>query len=201
MMRSFTVGLGVVGLIFVSSLALAEPEKGKGGEGHGGSSAAAGKGGGEKGEKAGGEKGEKGEKAGGEKGEKGEKAGADGGALKAGAGDDDDDDGPAAADGGKPVAGRRTPAQLTFRKELWERREKALDAKVHKGGKRITAEEREAVQQHWLRIGRLMRIRELAQEDKNDAAVKRVDAAIERAEKGMDAKLEKLSAKTDGGAK
>jgi hypothetical protein len=193
MMRSFTVGLGVVGLIFVSSLALAEPEKGKGGDGHGGSSAAAGKG--EKGEK--GEKAEKAEKA--EKGEKGEKGGADGGALKAGA--DDDDDGPAVTDGGTPVAGRRTPAQLTFRKELWERREKALDAKVHKGGKRITAEEREAVQQHWLRIGRLMRIRELAQEDKNDAAVKRVDAAIERAEKGMDAKLDKLTAKTDGGAK
>ena len=46
-----------------------------------------------------------------------------------------------------------------------------------------------------------MRIRELAQEDKNDAAVKRADVALEREEKSIDAKLEKLSAKAAGGGK
>ena len=109
--------------------------------------------------------------------------------------DDDDDDGPA-TDGGKP-AGRLTPAQLNFRKETWERREKAIEARVHKGGKKMSEAEREAVKKHWLVLGKLLRIRELAQEDKNDAAVKRVDALIEKLEKKLDAKLETA----DGGAK
>ena len=108
--------------------------------------------------------------------------------------DDDEDDGPA-ADGGKPVAGRRTPAQMNFRKELWERREKAIEAKAHKGGKRLTEEERDAIKKHWHHVSRLMRIRELAQEDKADAIVKRADAALEKEEKAFDAKLEKLNAK------
>ena len=108
--------------------------------------------------------------------------------------DDDDDDGPA-ADGGKPVVGRRTPAQMNFRKEVWERREKAIEGKVHKGGKHLTEEEREAIRKHYLNVSRLMRIRELAQEDKADAIVKRADAALEKEEKGFDAKLEKLNAK------
>jgi hypothetical protein len=116
------------------------------------------------------------------------------------AGDDDDDDAPA-TDGGKPVAGRRTPAQMAFRKAVWQRREKALEAKAHKDGKKLTEEEREAIKTHWLRVARLMRIRELAQEDKNEAAVKRADAALEREEKSAEAKLEKLNAKAPGGAK
>jgi hypothetical protein len=115
---------------------------------------------------------------------------------KMGMGDDDDDEGPpAATDGGKPVAGRRTPAQIALRKAIWERREKAIESKVHKGGKRLTEEEREAIRKHYLNVSRLMRIRELAQEDKADAIVKRADAALEKEEKGFDAKLEKLNAK------
>ena len=106
-----------------------------------------------------------------------------------------------ASDAGKAVAGRRTPAQLALRKQIWERREKAIEAKVHKSGKRLTDEERDAIKKHWHNVSRLMRIRELAQEDKNDAAVKRTDAALEREEKSIDAKLEKLNAKTTGGAK
>ena len=113
----------------------------------------------------------------------------------------DDDEESAATGGGKSVAGRRTPAQLAFRKTLWERREKALEAKAHKGGKKITDEEREAIKTHWLRVARLMRIRELAQEDKNEAAVKRADAALEREEKRSEAKIETLNAKAPGGAK
>lgn len=112
--------------------------------------------------------------------------------------DEDDDDGP--ADGGK-ASGRRTPAQLNFRKEVWERREKAIEQRVHKGGKKMTEAEREAVKKHWLTIGRGLRIRGLAQEDKNDAAVKRVDALLEKKEKSFDAFLDKVEAKADGGAK
>lgn len=40
---------------------------------------------------------------------------------------------------------------------------------------------------------RLLRIRELAQEDKADAVVKRVDAALERLEKSTQTKLGKLN--------
>jgi hypothetical protein len=131
---------------------------------------------------------------------KDEKAGVAGATAKAA--DDDDDEGPMpASDAGKPVTGRRTPAQLALRKQIWERREKAVDAKVHKGGKRLTDEERDAIKKHWHNVSRLMRIRELAQEDKNDAAVKRADVALEREEKSFDAKIEKLTAKAPGGAK
>lgn len=119
----------------------------------------------------------------------------DGGAKRDDDGDDEDD---AAADGGK--AGRRTPAQLNFRKDVWERREKAIEQRVHRGGKKMSEAEKEAVKRHWLNVGRLLRIRELAQEDKNDAIVKRVDALLEKMEKHFDAKLEKLE-KADGGAK
>ncbi len=117
--------------------------------------------------------------------------------------DDDDDDAPAGATAaaGKPPVGRRTPAQLAFRQELWKRREQAIEAKVHKGGRRLTEEEREAVKAHWLRVSRLMRIRELAQEDKADAIVKRADAALAREEKKMDTKLDKITAKATGGVK
>ncbi len=164
-MRRLT--LGVLAMMLVSSVALAEPEKGKGA--------------------GAGQKDDKGEK--GEKSDAGSKAAAD----------DDDDDAPV-ADGGKPVAGRRSPAQLAFRKAVWERRVKAIEAKVHKNGKHITEEQREIIRLHWLRVARLMRIRDLAQEDKNDAAVKRADTALEREEKNVETKLEKASAKT-GGAK
>jgi hypothetical protein len=116
------------------------------------------------------------------------------GAASGRMGEDDEDELPV-ADGGKPVAGRRTPAQMALRKAIWERREKAIESKVHKGGKRLTEEEREAIKKHYLNVSRLMRIRELAQEDKADAVVKRADAALEKEEKGFDAKLEKLNAK------
>ena len=118
--------------------------------------------------------------------------------------DDDDDDAPAgtpAAAAGKPAIGRRTPAQLALRQEIWKRREQAIEAKVHKGGKRLTEEEREVIKTHWLRVSRLMRIRELAQEDKADAIMKRADAALAREEKNMDTKLDKMTAKAAGGAK
>jgi hypothetical protein len=175
-MRPFL--LTVVALSLVSSLALADPDRGKPGE------PAA------RGEKKEAKKEEK----------KEEKANAAAAAAKMA--DDDDDEGPMpASDAGKPVAGRRTPAQIALRKQIWERREKAIEAKVHKSGKHLTDEERDAIKKHWHNVSRLMRIRELAQEDKNDAAVKRVDVALEREEKSIDAKLEKLNAKTPGGAK
>jgi hypothetical protein len=171
-MRPFL--LTVVALSLVSSLALADPDRGKPGE-----------------PAARGEKKEE---------KKEEKANAAAAAAKMA--DDDDDEGPMpASDAGKPVAGRRTPAQIALRKQIWERREKAIEAKVHKSGKHLTDEERDAIKKHWHNVSRLMRIRELAQEDKNDAAVKRVDVALEREEKSIDAKLEKLNAKTPGGAK
>lgn len=175
-MRRFLLTFVAVSL--VSSLAFADPDRGK----PGGPAA--------HGEKKEDKKDEK----------KDDKAGVAAGTAKAAA--DDDDEGPMpAADAGKPVAGRRTPAQLELRKQIWERREKAIDAKVHKGGKRLTDGERDAIKKHWHNVSRLMRIRELAQEDKNDAAVKRADVALEREEKSIDAKLEKLSAKTAGGGK
>lgn len=176
------LSLGVLAMILISTTALAEPDKGKG------QGAAA--------EAKGDKHDDKSDKHD-DKSDGGRAAMADGG--KAAMGGDDDDD--PATEGGKPVAGRRTPAQLAFRKAIWERREKALEAKVHKGGKKLTNEEREAIKAHWLRVARLMRIRELAQEDKNDAAVKRADVALEREEKNAEARLDKLNAKTPGGAK
>ena len=106
--------------------------------------------------------------------------------------DDDDEDSGTHADAGKARA-RRTPEQMGFRREVWGRSEKALEAIVHKGNKRITTEEREVIHSHDRHVMRLLRIRELAQEDKADAVVKRVDAALERIEKRTQTKLEKLN--------
>jgi hypothetical protein len=179
-MRPFL--LTVVALSLVSSLALADPDRGKPGEPAG------------RGEKKDDKKEDKKED------KKDDKANA--AAASAKMAEDDDDEGPMpASDAGKPVVGRRTPAQIALRKQIWERREKAIEAKVHKSGKHLTDEERNAIKKHWHNVSRLMRIRELAQEDKNDAAVKRADVALEREEKSIDAKLEKLNAKTTGGAK
>jgi hypothetical protein len=183
------LSLGVLAMILISTTALADPDKGKGG---------APEAKGEKHEGKGGEKHDDKSDKHDDKSDGGKAAMGDGG--KTATGDDDDDESPA-TDGGKAVAGRRTPAQLAFRKAVWERREKALEAKVHKDGKKLTDDERAAIKAHWLRVARLMRIRELAQEDKNDAAVKRADAALEREEKSAESKLDKLNAKAPGGAK
>jgi hypothetical protein len=115
----------------------------------------------------------------------------------ANASDDDDDND--SAPSGKP--GRRTPAQLSFRKTVWERNEKAVEARAHKDGQHLSDAGKAAIQEHWLRVAKLLRIRELAEEDKQDAIVKRVDAQLEKEEKKIDGKLEKLQAKADGGAK
>jgi len=126
----------------------------------------------------------------------------DGGKVAGEEDDEDDDDAPATTDGGKPEHRRhwRTREQRSFRKVLWEHEEKEIEERVHKDGKRITDEEREIIKAHWRRVARLMRIRELAQQDKEEAIVKRVDAALERTEKGDRAKLETLNGKGDGGA-
>ncbi|WP_394831434.1 hypothetical protein LVJ94_33470 [Pendulispora rubella] len=174
-MRSFR--LVVLGVLLATSMAFAQPDKGKSASPHAHGTPG---------------KQERDGKEGHSDGNKGESASAKS------AGDDDDDDD--IADGGKPGAQRRTPAQLLFRKGLWERRQKAIEALVHKAGKHLTDEERDLIRQHWVRLGMLMRIRELAQEAHDDAVIKRVDAAIEREEKRSEAKLEKLSAKA-GGAK
>lgn len=128
-----------------------------------------------------------------EKHEEKKEAAADAG-LKKGHDDDDDDD---ATDGGKGPAGRRTPAQLNWRKDVWERREKNIEERVHKHGKKLTDAEKDMIKKHWFTVSRLMRIRELAQDAKDDATVKRVDAALAKVEKNFDEKIEKA----EGGAK
>jgi hypothetical protein len=127
-----------------------------------------------------------------EKHEEKKEAAADAG-LKKGHDDDDDDD---VTDGGK-AGPRRTPAQLNWRKDVWQRREKEIDDRVHKHGKKLTDAEKDMIKKHWLTVSRLMRIRELAQDAKDDATVKRVDAALAKVEKGFDEKIEKA----EGGAK
>ena len=106
--------------------------------------------------------------------------------------DDDDEDSGTRADAGK-ARPRRTPEQIGFRRQVWGRSEKALEAIVHKGNHRITTEEHEVIRRHDRHVMRLLRIRELAQEDKADAVVKRVDAALERVEKSTETKLGKLN--------
>jgi len=108
-MRSF--GFVVLGVALVSSVALAQADKDKGASPHGRPAAAAGTH----------DKDVRGDKEKGADANKGEGA-------TARTGDDADDD-DAIADGGKAVRGRRTPAQMVFRKDLWARREKAIEAK------------------------------------------------------------------------
>jgi hypothetical protein len=89
---------------------------------------------------------------------------------------------------------RPTPGQEQFRRGLLERRQKAIAEEVGRGHKTLTEEEREAISGHWHRMLRLLRIRLLAEKARDDAAVKRVDALLDRIDKALDTKLDKLNA-------
>ena len=104
----------------------------------------------------------------------------------------DDEDEPANAPPLPELA--LTDAQSTFRKNLITQREKAVNDAV--GAHPASQGQRQEIGLHWRHVMRLLRIRELAEQDKNDAAVKKVDALLTRAETKFTEKMTKL-----GGAK
>jgi hypothetical protein len=105
---------------------------------------------------------------------------------------DDEDDRP----GAPPVPDLAlTDAQTTFRNLTIAARQKAIADAVGAGA--ATQAQRQEIGLHWRHIMRLLRIRELAEKDKADAIVKRVDALLARAQAKFTAKMAKIG----GGAK
>jgi hypothetical protein len=106
--------------------------------------------------------------------------------------DDDDDDGGAPA---KPIT--RTPEQSEYREKVLAKEHALVKELAHKHGRRIAMEDRSRIGMHWRHVMRLLRIRELAQEDKDAAVVAKCDDLIDRADRRL---REQLEGK-DGGAK
>ncbi len=97
------------------------------------------------------------------------------------------------------VAIKRTPEQEAFRKDLLDKKHKLVADIVHANGKRATKAEHNTVRRYWRHVTRLLRIRELAQDAKDDATVKKVDALLERAEANFTVKLKKQSEEAAAG--
>jgi hypothetical protein len=103
-----------------------------------------------------------------------------------------------ATDAGAAV--KRTPEQNAFRQALLDKKHKLVSEIVHRNGKHTTKAEHNAVRTYWRHVTRLLRVRELAQEAKDDASVKRVDALLAKAEKNITTKLEKMNAEAPAAA-
>jgi hypothetical protein len=61
--------------------------------------------------------------------------------------------------------------------------------------------ERQAMGTHWRHVMRLLRIRELAEANKDAASVQKVDTLLERESKKFGAHLDELGDASDGGAR
>ncbi len=116
------------------------------------------------------------------------------------------DAGAAAADAGVKEKGKEGPEQKKRRKDYVDRITKEVRAIV-RSDKILTAEEKELVRQHWRRSMRAHRIRLLAEDEKDNAVVARVDAYLAKIEKQLVDKLKELQKKqpaaaaVDGGKK
>lgn len=127
----------------------------------------------------------------------------DGGAPSArhhvkGAPETDDDK----ADGGAAPTLNLTPEQSEFREKLVGQQRFFVRDMVRGHGKHISSEQRQAIERHWHRVMRLLRIRELAEQNDDASVVQHADELRDREDErfvalmqqGMDA-----SAPTPGG--
>jgi len=120
--------------------------------------------------------------------------------------DEDDDD----ADAG-PVHIARTPEQAARHAQMVAREREKMGDWAHKRKRHLTLVERQAMGMHWRHVIRLQRIREIAEQEKDTATVKKCDELLERENKKFDARLAKLaseevsaksgSSTSDGGAR
>jgi hypothetical protein len=106
----------------------------------------------------------------------------------------DDDDGGAPA-----VDVKRSAAQAQFRDQRVAKEQREMTEFARRVHRKLTMQERQAMGVHWRHVMRLIRIRELAEEDKDSASMAKVDALLEREGAKFSAKLE--SEGGDGGAK
>jgi len=119
--------------------------------------------------------------------------------------DEDDDD----ADAG-PVHITRSPEQAARHAQMVARERDKLRDWTHKRRRHLTLAERQAMGMHWRHVIRLERIREIAEQEKDTATVKKCDELLERENKKFDARLAKLASEevgaksgstSDGGAR
>lgn len=108
-------------------------------------------------------------------------------------GDDSDDD------GGAPVVVDRTAAQTAHRDQVVAKEKALVEGAIHASGQRLTARERQEIGMHWRHVMRLLRIRDLAEDDKDTATVTRVDAVLDRAEKSFAKRMGGLHGASSGG--
>ncbi len=108
-----------------------------------------------------------------------------------------------AADAGA-VSLKETPAQYRKREDYVEKTNLLIRNTVKANGKAVTEEERTEVLKHWRWSMRLYRIREIAEDLNDAAAITRADAGIQNADTKFYAALKVMNArapKADGGTK
>lgn len=92
-------------------------------------------------------------------------------------------------------ASSETADQIARRKAYVDRTAAHIRDLVHANGKAVTDEERAAISRHWRHSMRLLRVRNLAEADSDQADVARVDALLATADMHLDAKLKALNIK------
>jgi hypothetical protein len=83
-------------------------------------------------------------------------------------------------DAGPPPMLNLTPEQAEFRDKLVGQQRLFVRDMVRAAGKHISAEERQDIEHHWRRVMRLLRIRELAEQENDAAVVRRADELRDR---------------------
>jgi hypothetical protein len=96
---------------------------------------------------------------------------------------EDDDDRDEDADAGPPVDFHRTEAQTKRRDEIVARERDVLRDIGHRNGPKISHEDRSEMGVHWRHVMRLLRIRELAENDGQKDIVAKCDALLDREDK------------------
>jgi hypothetical protein len=113
---------------------------------------------------------------------------------------DDRDDAPDAAPVPPPPG--LTPEQTDFRGKLVSREHDAVDAFARRNGKHISTEDRQTIRAHWRHVMRLLRIREVAQAEKDTATIAKCDDLLAKADRWLQAHAKGTGAAGDvGGGK
>jgi hypothetical protein len=119
-------------------------------------------------------------------------------------GDSDSDDDDEDEKGGNAAPEiPRTPEQTDYRNKLLDKEHEIVRDAAKAHGRHIAMEDREQIGMHWRHVMRLLRIRELAQEDKDAALVAKCDELLEKADKRFRDRMAKAggAAGADAGGK
>ena len=87
------------------------------------------------------------------------------------------------------VHAQETPEEMAYQGRM----DKDIRSWIHEGNHEATAEERNAIEQHWARTAKLWRIRKLASDAHDMASVKRADSLLARSDRALQMELHRIA--------